>query len=70
MIEMWDDSFSDQDPEIRRALERGNGADLLFPYILYQILIDISGLTALFYFFMCWGAARIVLRWEPRGSGE
>ena len=25
MIEMWDDSFSDQNPEIRRALERSNG---------------------------------------------
>ena len=25
MIEMWDDSFSGQDPEIRRALDRGNG---------------------------------------------
>ena len=33
MIEMWDDSFSDQDLGIQRALERGNGTDLLFPYI-------------------------------------
>lgn len=36
MIEMWDDSFGCQDPEIRRALDRGNGK--LAQALMHEIL--------------------------------
>ena len=39
MIEIWGDSFSGQDPEIRRALERGDGK--LFYELMHGILDSI-----------------------------
>ena len=45
MIEMWDDSFCGQNPEIRRALERGNGklAHALMHGILDPVWNEVFG---------------------------